>query len=212
METDIAPDLKLEGLVHDLNNVFETVSEAAELLERDPRWKTVAAMIHRSVTRGRRIVGSLSAGALGEQDFSTVVDNSIEFARDVLQAVGAPPVRIVRDTEPGLRLSGSAAAWERVLLNLFLNAAQAMRHGGVIEVRAHRTATGIEIRVSDNGPGIPDEILPQIFEPHFSTKSSSSGLGLHIVRSLVCQNGGEVTAANRTPDAGAEFRIRVPAV
>jgi len=211
MGADIAPDLKLEGLVHDLNNVFETVSDAAELLAREPKWENVAAMIRRSVDRGRRIVGSLSAGALGEHDCAGIVENSVEFARDLLQAVRAPEVRIISETDPGLRLSGSAAAWERVLLNLLLNAAQAMPRGGVIAVRARRTETGVEVCVSDDGPGIADDILPHIFEPHFSTKSSRSGLGLHIVESLVRQNGGEVTAANRSSGAGAEFYIRIPA-
>ena len=210
MGTENALDLALEGLVHDLNNVFETISEAGELLEGDPRWASASAAIHRSVNRGRRIVESLSASARAEQDFSTVVESSIEFARDLLQAVHAPAVEFVQDVEAGTRVAGSTAAWERVLLNLFVNAAQAMPEGGVIEIRARRCEQGADISVTDNGPGIPAEILPQIFEPHFSTKGSSSGLGLHIVQSLVRQHGGEVSAQNREQSNGAAFHIRVP--
>jgi signal transduction histidine kinase len=204
-------DLTLEGLVHDLNNVFETISEAAEMLEGDGRWSALAARIRRSVNRGRRIVGSLSASARAEQDFDTILDNSIEFASDLFRAVDASPVDFVRSVEPGLRVQGSPAAWERVLLNLFVNAAQAMKDGGTVEISAQRIPGGIEIAVADSGPGIPPEILPQIFEPHFSTKSSSAGLGLHIVKSLVAEHGGLVTANNRSGTGGAAFSIRLPA-
>ena len=210
MGPENSPALEMEGLVHDLNNVFETISEAAELLEGDPRWTVASAAIQRGVNRGRRIVESLSAGALGDQDFATVVENSIEFARDVLHAVHAPTVEFVQDVEPGTQIAGCTAAWERVLLNLFLNAAQAMPGGGTIEIHARRSEQGADIFVTDNGPGIPAEILPRIFEPHFSTKSSNAGLGLHIVKSLVRQHGGEVSVGNREAAGGAVFHIRVP--
>jgi signal transduction histidine kinase len=209
---DEAADLRLAGLVHDLNNVFETICDAADLLEEDPKWAKVAAAINRSVSRGQRIVDSYSAGALGKQDFNAVLDNSIEFACDLLKAVNAPQVEFVRSVDPGIQVGGSAAAWERVLLNLFVNSAQAMKTGGTVEVHAHREEGCTEICVADTGPGIPDEILPQIFDPHFSTKSANSGLGLHIVKSLVAQNGGEVHAANRTDGAGAAFHIRMPRI
>ena len=211
METGAADELTLEGLIHDLNNIFQTISEAAGLIEQDPKWSPVAALIHRSVDRGRGIAGSLSAGALAPPEFDSVVDNAIGFARDLLEAVHAPPVKFMRDVELGIRLKGGSPAWERVLVNLFVNAAQAMEGGGEVEISARRGERGIEIRVSDNGPGIRDEILPRIFTPHFSTKSSSSGLGLHIVKSIVTQNGGSVAASNRTGAPGAEFFIEIPA-
>ncbi len=211
MGSDTAADLGIEGLVHDLNNVFETISDAADLIESDPKWKRLSGAIQRSVSRGQRIVGSYSAGARGQQDFDAILDSAIEFAQDLLQAVHAPAVRFTRSVEPGIRIYGSAASWERVFFNLFINAAQAMKDGGRVDVRASREKGLIEICVADTGPGIPLEILPQIFDPHFSTKSSNSGLGLHIVKSLVAQNGGSVTAGNRTDTAGAAFHIRLPA-
>ena len=208
MERDSSDDLTLEGLVHDLNNVFDTISEAAELMVADEKWSRVANAILRSVTRGNRILSSFSASALAPQEFDTILDSSIEFARDLFEAVHAPPVDFVRSVDPGLRIRGSSAAWERVLLNLFVNAAQAMKQGGVVEITARHEGGATEITVADNGPGIPPEILPQIFEPHFSTKTSNSGLGLHIVESIVQQNGGTVSASNR--ECGAAFCIHLP--
>jgi signal transduction histidine kinase len=212
MGSDTTTDLGIEGLVHDLNNVFETISDAADLIEHDPKWKRVAGAIQRSVSRGQRIVGSYSASARGYQDFDAILDSSIEFAQDLFQAVHAPEVKFTRAVEPGICISGSAAAWERVFFNLFINAAQAMKDGGRIDVGAVRTNRLTEICVADTGPGIPLEILPQIFDPHFSTKSTNSGLGLHIVKSLITQNGGSVTARNRSDTSGAAFHIQVPAV
>jgi signal transduction histidine kinase len=102
------------------------------------------------------------------------------------------------------------------LTNLFLNAAQAIAQGGTedrgsIEIAAARAGSAIEITVADSGPGIHPKILPRIFEPRFSTRAKRSGLGLHIVQTIVRQNGGEVTAANRPSGEGAQFRITLPA-
>lgn len=210
MGPEAALDLTLEGLVHDLNNIFETISDAADLLETDPKWVPVAAAIHRSVNRGRRIVDSYSLSARGEQDLDFILDNSIEFAKDLFRVVQTPSVNFIRDVEPGIHLPGNAGAWERVLLNLFINATQAMKQGGVIEVTAHRKPGAIEISVADSGSGIPTGILPQIFDARFSTKSASSGLGLHIVKTIVSHYGGVVWAANRTGVPGATFCIRLP--
>lgn len=210
MEPDTPSKLALEGLVHDLNNVFETIADAAELLAADPNYTFLAAALRRSVLRGRRIVEDFTVSALGPQDFAALLDSAIEFAGDLFQALQAPPVEFRRRLEPGIRVRGSFAAWERVLVNLFVNAAQAMKEGGTIEVSAREVDDAVEIAVADGGPGIPAEILPEIFKPHFSTKSPKAGLGLHIVQSIVTQNGGVVTAANRTDAPGAVFSIRVP--
>ncbi len=109
-------------------------------------------------------------------------------------------MRFVRQIPAGLRLPGSAKDWERVFANLFLNAAQIMRKPGRIDIAAQETDGNLTITISDNGPGIPDEILPRVFRPHVSTKTSRSGrsgLGLHIVSSIVKKYSGRVLAANR---------------
>ena len=87
-------------------------------------------------------------------------------------------------------------------MNLFLNSAQA----GAKNIRIH--ARGLEIVVSDDGPGIAPELLPRIFQERVSTKSIISGLGLYVVQSIVEQNGGKVTAANG-PSGGAVFTMQV---
>jgi len=110
--------------------------------------------------------------------------------------------------EPALVLR-NAWAWERVLINLFCNAVQAMPQGGTIFVEACRMNGNIQIVVADEGPGIAPELLAVIFDPHVSTKVLG-GLGLHIVHSIVTQEAGEVRVSNRQ-GAGAEFTITLPA-
>jgi signal transduction histidine kinase len=83
-----------------------------------------------------------------------------------------------------------------VLLNLFENARLANAHSVTARVRCVRADDGtdsIQIAVADDGSGIPHEVLPRIFEPHFSTRTSGSGLGLAITRRLVESWGGGVT-------------------
>jgi signal transduction histidine kinase len=95
-----------------------------------------------------------------------------------------------------------------VLINLFLNAMRAMPAGGIIQVRAARVKSQIEILVRDEGTGIAQNVLEHLFLPHVST--GSSGLGLHIVDTIVKQHGGQVRAANRRDGKGAEFTITLP--
>jgi signal transduction histidine kinase len=112
---------------------------------------------------------------------------------------------------------GAKEAWfdpnklERVLHNLLLNACEAVAtDSGRIEVRSRQTPQGLEIRVVDNGPGVPPEIRPQIFQP-FAThgKDSGTGLGLTVVQKIVQEHGGEADLEHTGPE-GTVFRIFLP--
>jgi signal transduction histidine kinase len=172
----------------------------------------VARTLRRSADRGRRIVegycGTTAAAPAVELD--QIVEAAVEFARDVLSALRISGVEFHRNLERGIRVKGNPIAWERALFNLLINAGQAMPQGGIVEVRGSENEKHVEITVADNGPGIPEDVLPHIFRPRFSTSSTRTGMGLHIVRSLVRKNGGAVHASNRAGGRGAEFRITVP--
>lgn len=200
------------GLAHDLNNVFETIAEAAELLSEQESAAPLVATIVRSVERGRRLVEGFAEDHFAPIEMGVVVDRAAGFVSDITTLLGRPEIRVTRAFEPGLKLRGLASEWERVFMNLFLNAAQAMTRGGEITVRLHQFGDQVEIEVSDDGPGIPPEIIERIFEPNFSTRQQHPGLGLHIVETIVRRQGGAVRAGNRSGQAGADFRIALPAV
>jgi signal transduction histidine kinase len=200
-------DLTLRCLIHDLNNVFQTLVEAADVLSEDPLWSPVSAAILRSIERGKEISASLETAGQPTASLEIVIENAMALVRDSMIAGRGPAVMFVCEVDPGLILP-QAWAWERVLINLFSNAVHAMPLGGTISVRARRGAGGIQIAVADQGCGIAPELIPTIFEPHVSTHATS-GLGLHIVHTIVTEQRGEVHAANR-PEGGAEFTITIP--
>jgi signal transduction histidine kinase len=135
--------------------------------------------------------------------------------QDFLDITHSAPIEFRREIEPGLRLPGMSTEWERVFVNFFMNAAQVMPKDCEVEIKAKKKEDGeIRITVANSGPGIPDEVLPHMFEAHFSTrkprsKSDRSGLGLHIVKTIVTQNGGSVKGAIRAA-GGAQFTILLP--
>jgi signal transduction histidine kinase len=210
MEDSFDPDLTHECLIHDLNNVFETITEAAELLSSDRQWRSLAATLRRSVDRGKRLVGAIPDHT---PDLAAVIEDAIQSSQDFCVTTRKPRIEFTANLSTGIPLPGSAKEWERVFMNLFLNAAQAFRRPGLIEIAAEREDENLKILVADNGPGIPEEILSRVFRPNVSTKPGStrrSGLGLHIVASIVKRYGGKVTAGNREKSSGAVFTISLP--
>ena len=197
----------MAGLVHDLNNVFQTLVGVAMQLEEDPRTEKLAATVLRSVERGQRIAAGMQNGQAASASFEIILDQAEAFVADFQGAGRGPAVRIHRNVDPGIELDAHWA-WERVLINLFLNSVRAMPLGGAIHVTARKLESGIEIVVADEGSGIAEEVREALFEPYVSAHGST-GLGLNIVRSIVQANGGEIRAANAEP-GGAVFTILLP--
>ena len=122
-------------------------------------------------------------------------------------------IKIDVSIAPGLPLiSADANQISQVLVNLLLNAAQAMPEGGSINIAAEKVkfAEQVELRVSDSGCGIAADILPRVFEPFFTTKrGQGTGLGLAISQAFVQNHRGEMTI-DSIPQRGTTVRIRVP--
>ena len=108
-------------------------------------------------------------------------------------------------------LTADPAQLKQALINLVINAIQAIERNGRIEVtvRADPAAGACFLQVSDNGPGVSGEKRSAIFEPFFTTKSEGSGLGLWIVQQIATAHGGLVTVEDR-PSGGATFTLRLP--
>jgi signal transduction histidine kinase len=99
---------------------------------------------------------------------------------------------------------------KQVLLNLVLNAVQAMGPGGVVTIEAQAVRDRVAIVVADTGPGIPPERLARIFDPYFTTKGDGLGLGLTIARRIVVAHGGSIEVDSE-PGRGTRFRVWLPA-
>jgi two-component system sensor histidine kinase HupT/HoxJ len=96
----------------------------------------------------------------------------------------------------------------QVLLNVFLNAGDAMEGSGALRIEAARTAAAVEVRVTDEGPGIPPQHLSRVFDPFFTTKppGQGTGLGLAVSHAAMEAFGGAI-AAEPAPGGGATFRL-----
>lgn len=100
----------------------------------------------------------------------------------------------------------------RVINNVVKNALQAIQDkDGLVRIFAYRTTTHLNLEISDNGDGIPEDIRPRIFQPNFSTKTSGMGLGLAIVKKIIEYNGGTITFSS-TLGEGTTFYISLPAM
>jgi signal transduction histidine kinase len=119
-------------------------------------------------------------------------------------------IRVKVDVPSNLpKINAVGSQIQQVLINLFLNSSDAMTDGGEIQVRARAVKSGIELLIQDSGPGIPDEWLPQIFDPFFSTKDGGTGLGLTVSYNIVTAQGGTLEiVSNNGP--GACFRVYLP--
>ncbi len=151
-------NLAVDCLIHDLNNVFQTVIDAAELIASDPKWAAAAATIVRGVERGRRIVASL-AEADRPVCVRALVESAAVFAKDFAAAIGGPELRFAIDVEADVILTVRRSAVERALMNLFINSAQAAHAAGArtcsISVSAVRDGGSVALTISDDGPGRP---------------------------------------------------------
>jgi C4-dicarboxylate-specific signal transduction histidine kinase len=124
-------------------------------------------------------------------------------------------VKLVCAASPGLPLvQGDRIHLQQVLLNLLLNAMDALTDGvpsqPCIQVSVHQPNSGIiEVRISDNGLGIPDAALARLFEPFFTTKATGMGMGLAVSQTIIAAHQGKLWAENR-PEGGACFCFTLP--
>ena len=110
--------------------------------------------------------------------------------------------------DTSLRVAGNKDALKGALLNLVTNACQACGAGGIVTVAARRDGNDIELTVEDNGPGIPEEVLPRLFEPFFTTRPQGTGLGLAVVQAVAAAHEGDIRVASSS--SGSTFKLRIP--
>ena len=204
------------GLAHEIRNPLASIDGAAEVLEpggepEEVRRETLG-IIRKECARLFRLLTNLLDFARprepewGAVDVARVLDSVIDLVRHS----GGKRIRFHREAAPDLPpLHGDPEQIEQVILNLTINAVQAMPEGGDIHLRAARRGGGIVIQVKDQGVGIPAEQLDRIFDPFFTTKHEGTGLGLSVVHQIVTHHGGSVTAEPNGPQ-GMTFTLWFP--
>jgi signal transduction histidine kinase len=110
-----------------------------------------------------------------------------------------------------VRIAGQRDRLKQAILNVAINALEAMSDGGALELRLETLPDQAEVLITDSGPGIPEAVRPRIFDMHFTTKTSGTGIGLYVARSIVEAHGGEISVGS-APGRGSEFRLRLPAL
>ncbi len=207
------------GVAHEVRNPLGAIQLYSGLLRNECR--------RHHLTAALRLIEKIESGV---QAIEAVVHDTLALAprerelsvlplRPLLERVheatrprlDAARVRLVLHVpDPGLCVRADEDGLQRVLVNLVLNAAEASPPDREVRISAAAVAEGeVELRVADEGAGLPEEIQHRIFDPFFTTKPQGTGLGLTIAHRLVEAYGGRMTAANR-PGGGAEFAIFLP--
>ncbi|APF17294.1 multi-sensor hybrid histidine kinase [Caldithrix abyssi DSM 13497] len=221
------------GIAHDLNNILTPILLATEVLrmrDKKPANEKVMHMIESSAQRGKELIQQILSFARGVEGEHKPVQ-----VRHIIAEVG----RIIKETFPksiNFKMSVAKDLWpvladatqiNQVLMNLCVNARDAMPEGGKLEIRAenvvfdehyslmHQTAQPgdyIKISVIDSGQGIPEKLINKIFDPFFSTKEvgKGTGLGLSTVHTIIQQHNGFINVYSE-PGNGTTFNVYLPA-
>lgn len=205
-------------IAHEIRNPITAARSLAQQLAREPGAGHAAehALILEELERVERQVRALLRFARREDVARQPCDLS-ELVQGVLAAfrprLDAASIVVALDTPPGVVAPIDREKMRQALVNLIENALDAL--GEVAGPRRLRVATAasngvVTVALADNGPGVPADALPRLFEPFFSLKPTGTGLGLAIVRRTVEAHGGRVRAAP-APGGGAAFSIELPA-
>ncbi|MBI3178159.1 MAG: HAMP domain-containing protein, partial [Deltaproteobacteria bacterium] len=207
------------GITHDVKNPLTGIIGFAELalldMSKPKEVEDCLRNIHQAGLKAADIIRDFLTYARQGADMQTANLNAVVASglRMVLYQLRSAKMLVHENygAAPAVRIR--AGQIQQVIMNLAVNAQQAIGKGGNLTVVTRTLADGrAEAEVRDDGPGIPGEIITRIFDPFFTTKApgSGTGLGLAVCRKIIEEHAGELTVESR-PGAGATFRIRLPA-
>ncbi len=206
------------GVAHEMNNPLFAIQNYLEVIRgrvADPEIEERLTRIEREISRISEIVTSLLsfsrvAGApKSVVDVREVIENAVILLQHAFREKAAS---VDLDLPPGpLAVLGDANRLTQVVLNLASNAVDAVLSGGRIGIEARQVSDGwVEVRLRDDGCGIPEDLGVRVFDPFFTTKLSrtNTGLGLSICRNILDEHGGTIEFESR-PGSGTVFTVRL---
>lgn len=200
------------GVAHEVKNPLAILLQGIDYLSKrealDPLYASLvlddmkdAVRRANAVIRGLMDFSVVSRLALVEENLNTIVESSLLLFKNHLDRHHA---RVVKDLSEDLPpVKADRTRLEQVFINLFMNAIEAMPDGGQLTVRTYamgsREDGAVVAEVENEGPSIPEEILPRIFEPFFTTKRASggTGLGLAVVKTILDSHAAKIEVCNR---------------
>jgi len=220
MERFIGLATLASGLHHEIKNPLTALSIHIQLLEESLSERQPSESVNELVDVLKTEVARLNGVLESFRSFANLQNLSIQ-PTDAL-AVLEEAIRLIHPqaTEQGVQItllhpetelplvSLDAEKFTQVILNLLINALEAMPKGGALAIAASVVGGELRISIKDNGPGIAPEARKNLFQPYFSTKTKGSGLGLALSEKLVNQHGGRIDF--QTGSEGTTFEITVP--
>jgi PAS domain S-box-containing protein len=205
------------GLAHDFNNLLSVVGINAALLldaldRTDPRRAEVQEIVYatRSGSALTRQLLAFSRRRVQQPEILDVVDAVREMEPLVRRVIGEDiELQTSYPARHGARVLADQGQLEQVILNLCVNARDAMPGGGAISIGVAVEAHEVVMEVADTGLGMSEETRARVFEPFFTTKPTGTGLGLATVYGIVEQNGGRISVESEA-GLGTVFRIALP--
>ncbi len=211
----------LSVVSHDLRGPLNTIGIAAEEIAACTAGHAevgrYVAAIERAAAKAERLIGDLldvgriDAGRLEIEPAPALVASLLDGAvadHSVEAEDGGVTLRVV-EAEPGARVLADRHRVGQVLANLLRNAIAHTRGGGQIELSARADGEHIRFEVVDDGDGIPDDVLPHLFERYYHERGAGTGLGLAIAKGVVEAHGGAI-GVDSTPGEGARFWFTLP--
>ena len=208
------------GVAHDFNNILQALLSQAQLLQthaHDPeRVKELSAELGQQISHGASLTRQLLLFSRRETakpellDLNASVRDATKMLQRLVRANIALEIVLAPESVP---VNVDRGQLEQVLVNLTLNAADAMPDGGTLTIRTGALAGGrVWLSVEDTGTGIPEAIRERIFEPFFTTKGAAkgTGLGLSVVHGIVTRSGGRIEVGS-VEGQGTVFKVILPA-
>lgn len=207
------------GVAHEIRNPLNAISiivqrmktEFTPVADKDEYSRYLSTVISEIGRIGVIIEQFLKYARPPKLDLTNEVAG--EIINDVVSVVGeqarASDISIAVDVPDGLSCFCDRDQFKQALLNIILNAIDAVGHDGTITITASRGKSGVTVGVTDSGHGMTEDVLKKVFDPYFTTREKGNGLGLSEVHRIVTAHGGAVKAANN-PGGGAVFTIYMP--